>query len=108
MCRRAPRYVDGHRPCLFRGVDINSTGFQKWDPEYIAAKFGDSDVKIEPKKVCVCVSMCCCYCLTCVTLVSLIAMLPCLQEARGDSSVLNYLPKRLSIKGLVFKHMLAI
>jgi len=64
------KYINGHRPCLFRGVDINSTGYEKWTPEYITEHFGDSvDVKIEPKV-----------------------------ESRGDSSVLNALPKRLSIK----------
>jgi len=63
------KYIRGHRPCLFRGVDKDSTGFKKWTPEYIAENFGNVDLKIEPKK-----------------------------ESRGDSSVLNFLPKRLSVK----------
>jgi len=63
------KYIKGHRPCLFRGVDKDSIGYEKWTPEYIEKNFGSVDLKIEPKK-----------------------------ESRGDSSVLNYLPKRLSIK----------
>jgi len=62
------KYVEQHRPCLFKGVDINSTGAKLWSPEYITKTFGHIDLKIEPKK-----------------------------EARGDSLVLNAMPKRLSI-----------
>eukprot|EP00746_Dinoflagellata_sp_MGD_P006614 gnl/MRDRNA2_/MRDRNA2_112985_c0_seq1.p1 gnl/MRDRNA2_/MRDRNA2_112985_c0~~gnl/MRDRNA2_/MRDRNA2_112985_c0_seq1.p1 ORF type:complete len:601 (-),score=96.05 gnl/MRDRNA2_/MRDRNA2_112985_c0_seq1:224-1969(-) len=43
------KYVNGHRACLFRGVDVDSEGYKKWDEKYVLDKFGWVDLKLEPK-----------------------------------------------------------
>ena len=34
------RYVEGHRPALFKGVDAKSVAAQKWTEEYVDKNFG--------------------------------------------------------------------
>jgi len=43
------KYIHAHRPALFKGIEKNSIAFKKWDKEYLAEKFGDVQLKLEPK-----------------------------------------------------------
>jgi len=62
------KYVEGHRPALFKGVDAKSIAAQKWTEEYVDKNFGWVDLKIEPKL-----------------------------ESRGDESILGPMPHRMNI-----------
>lgn len=61
------KYVSKHKPVLLRGID-QGKGWEKWDEDYIKKHFGWVDLKIEPKI-----------------------------ENRGNSPILNNMPKRLNI-----------
>lgn len=60
-------YIEQHRPVLLRGVD-KGVAWEKWDEGYIRDKFNWVNLKVEPKI-----------------------------ESRGDDSILDKLPKRLTI-----------
>jgi len=44
------KYIDGHRPAIFRGVEAQSVGVKRWaDEGFLREHYGGIDLKIEPK-----------------------------------------------------------
>jgi hypothetical protein len=41
--------VEQHKPVIMRGIEKNSLAFKLWDEDYIREKYGDVELKLEPK-----------------------------------------------------------